>query len=170
MENEDEKKRIEVTNVNADDTSIDYISAINEIKANSVDKAAYDKLKQENKQLIDALVNGGQVDVSAQSQPIDIEQLRKELFSPNSQELSNLDYITKALQLRNALIENGEKDPFLPYGKNIMPDEDDMKKANQAAEVLQECVDIAKGNNDAFTTELQRRMIDPPTIIKNIRR
>ena len=170
MENEDEKKRIEVTNVNADDTSIDYISAINEIKANSVDKAAYDKLKQENKQLIDALVNGGQVDVSAQNQPIDIKQLRKELYSSNSQELSNLDYITKTLQLRNALIENGEKDPFLPYGKNIMPDEDDIKKANQAAEILQECVDIANGNNDAFTTELQRRMVDPPTIIKNIRR
>ena len=40
------------------DTAPDYISAIQELKANSVTRESYDKLKSENKQLLDALVNG----------------------------------------------------------------------------------------------------------------
>ena len=53
-----ENMRTEVENNQVTDTSVDYISAINEIKQNSVDRAAYDKLRAENKQLLDTLVNG----------------------------------------------------------------------------------------------------------------
>ena len=38
--------------------SINYIEAIKEMKQNSVSKQAYDKLREENKQLLDSLING----------------------------------------------------------------------------------------------------------------
>ena len=43
--------------------SIDYIEAIKEIKQNSVDREAYNKLREENKRLLNSLVNGESIDV-----------------------------------------------------------------------------------------------------------
>ena len=42
--------------------SIDYIEAIKEMKQNSVSKEAYEKLKAENKQLLDSIINGTELD------------------------------------------------------------------------------------------------------------
>ena len=46
----------------------DYIAAIKELKENSVEKGKYDTLKAENKKLLDALVNGSDIDTKS-SQP-----------------------------------------------------------------------------------------------------
>lgn len=54
----------------------------------------------------------------------------------------------------------GKPDPFLPVGSQITPEESDVAAANRVASVLQECVDYAEGNNDVFTNELQRRLIE----------
>lgn len=143
-----------------------YIEAIKEIKENSVAKEEYLKLKEENKQLLKSLVNGETRQVE-EKEPVDIDALRNDLFN---KDLNNLEYITKSLQLRDELIARGEKDPFLPYGKNILPTDDDIEKAEKVAGVLKECVDIADGNSDVFTNELQRRLVDPILPRKNIRR
>ena len=143
-----------------------YIEAIKEIKENSVAKEEYLKLKEENKQLLKSLVNGETRQVE-EKEPVDIDALRNDLFN---KDLSNLDYITKSLQLRDELIERGEKDPFLPYGKNILPTDDDIEKAEKVANVLKECVEIANGDSGVFTNELQRRLVDPILPRKNIRR
>lgn len=143
-----------------------YIEAIKEMKENTVAKEDYLKLKAENKQLLQSLVNGETREAEVKEQ-VDIQALRNDLFN---KDLSNLDYITNALQLRDALMEQGEKDPFLPYGKNILPTDDDIEKAEKVASVLKECVEIADGNSDVFTNELQRRLVDPILPRKNIRR
>ena len=137
-----------------------YIEAIKEMKDNTVAKEDYLKLKAENKQLLDTIVRGEQREAEAQTQPVkvNVDELRNDIFN---KDLNNLDYISKTLQLRNELIESGEKDPFLPYGKNILPTDDDIAKAQKVADVLQECVDIADGDSDVFTNELQRRLVDP---------
>lgn len=139
------------------DDGVDYISAINEIKQNSVSKEAYDKLKKENKQLLDSLVSGKEIDV--EKKPVDVTDLRKKLFSPDKS-LSNLDYVSTALQLREALIEQGEPDPFLPVGEKVVITDDDIAKAENVASVLQDMVDIADGNNVVFNQEYQRRVVD----------
>jgi len=139
------------------DDGVDYISAINEIKQNSVSKEAYDKLKKENKQLLDSLVNGKEIDVETKS--VDVNELRKKLFNPDGT-LSNLDYVSTALQLRDALIEQGEPDPFLPVGEKVVISDDDIEKAENVASVLQDMVDIADGNNVVFNQEYQRRVVD----------
>lgn len=149
--------------------SIDYISAINEIKQNSVSKEAYDKLKADNKKLLDSLVNGKEIDIE-NSKPADVTELRKKLFNKDKP-LSNLDYISTALQLRNALIDQGEPDPFLPVGEKVVITDSDIEKAENVASVLQDMVDIADGNNVVFNQEYQRRVVDSiATASKNNRR
>lgn len=136
--------------------SIDYIEAIKEIKQNSVDREAYNKLREENKRLLNSLVNGESIDVKKE-EPVNIDELRDKLFNKES---TNLEYISNALKLREELMKQGKPDPFLPAGKNIIPTEEDIKTANRVAKVLQECVDYANGDSNVFTNELQRVTVD----------
>ena len=156
-----EEKEISVTGTVEDNTQ-DYLAAIKELKENSVNRSEYDKLRAENKRLIDAVVNGqpGQEEpaVSKHSKE-QIDELRNDLFN-SPKELNNLEYITKAMELREALIENGEPDPFLPVGKQISPTRDDIEGAEKVAQVYRECIDYAEGDSEVFTNELMRRTRD----------
>ena len=136
--------------------SVDYIEAIKEIKQNSVDREAYNKLREENKRLLNSLVNGESIDVKKE-EPVNIDELRDKLFNKES---TNLEYISNALKLREELMKQGKPDPFLPAGKNIIPTEEDIKTADRVAKVLQECVDYADGDSNVFTNELQRVTVD----------
>ena len=156
-----EEKEISVTGTVEDNTQ-DYLAAIKELKQNSVDRSEYDKLRAENKKLIDAVVNGQ----SGQEEPVftkhskeQIDDLRNELFN-SPRELNNLEYITKVMELREALMENGKPDPFLPVGKQISPTRDDLEGAEKVAQVYKECIDYAEGDSEVFTNELMRRTRD----------
>lgn len=150
-----EKDEISVTGEVVDNT--DYIEAIQTLKQNSVDRSKYDQLRAENKRLLDSIVNGQTVETPTVSKKPDISELRKAVFKEG---ISNLEYVTNALALREALIENGENDPFLPYGKKIVPTNEDIECANRVAQVMQECIDYAEGDSDVFTNELMRRTVD----------
>lgn len=156
---EEEEKDVSGT---VEDNTQDYLAAIKELKKNSVDRSEYDKLRAENKKLIDAVVNGqpgqeAQVVVKHSKEQID--ELRNDLFN-SPRELNNLEFITKTMELREALMENGEPDPFLPVGKQISPTRDDIEGAEKVAQVYQECIDYAEGDSEVFTNELMRRTRD----------
>ena len=156
-----EEKEISVTGTVEDNTQ-DYLAAIKELKQNSVDRSEYDKLRAENKKLIDAVVNGqpGQEEPAfTKHSKEQIDDLRNELFN-SPRELNNLEYVTKAMELREALIENGEPDPFLPVGKQISPTRDDLEGAEKVAQVYRECIEYAEGDSEVFTNELMRRTRD----------
>lgn len=152
---EELNKRVEVQD--SPNEAEDYISALNEMKKNTVSKDSYNKLKEENKRLLNSLVSGETMSVEVK--PVDVNELRNKLFAEDA-DLNNVAFIDTALQLRTALMEQGEPDPFLPIGKRISPTEEDISCANRVATVLQECVDYAQGDSAAFTNELQRRTID----------
>lgn len=156
----EEKELTSVPQQETVDDSVDYIEAIKEMKQNTVDKNTYLKLKEENRKLLQSLVNGEQKEIEKE-EPVDIDQLRNDIFNKES---TNLEYITNVLKLRDELIKRGERDPFLPYGKNILPTDEDIATANRVAKALQECVDYADGNSDIFTSELQRITIDSAPI------
>ena len=137
----------------------DYIQAINELKANTVDKSQYEKLKAENKKLLDSLVSGQTPEIAKIVEKHDINELRKKLFNTDNN-LNNLEYVDNMLKLRNALIENGERDPFLPIGEKVEITADTVQKAENVANVLQDCVDYAEGDSGIFTAQLQRIMKD----------
>ena len=156
-----EEKEISVTGTVEDNTQ-DYLAAIKELKEKSVDRSEYDKLRAENKKLIDAVVNGqpGQEEpVVSKHSKEQIDDLRNDLFN-SPKELNNLEYVTKAMELREALIENGEPDPFLPVGKQISPTRDDIEGAEKVAQVYRECIEYAEGDSEVFTNELMRRTRD----------
>lgn len=171
MENEN------LTNVSGDpivndDTTVDYISAINEIKQNSVSRQQYEKLQKENKELLDTLINGGQVTNVIEAPAKTIQEMREELFSKSAADkgMTNLEFVEKSLELRDAIIESGGMDPFLPVGKGIELTRDDVEAAEFTAQQFRECIDIAQGNSEVFTAELMRRTVDNalPTAKKNL--
>lgn len=156
-----EEEKINVTGTVEDNTQ-DYLAAIKELKENSVNRSEYDKLRAENKRLIDAVVNGqpGQEEqVVVKHSKEQIDDLRNELFN-SPRELNNLEFITKTMELREALMENGEPDPFLPVGKQISPTRDDIEGAEKVAQVYKECIEYADGDSEVFTNELMRRTRD----------
>lgn len=156
-----EEKEVSVSGTVEDNTQ-DYLAAIKELKENSVNRSEYDKLRAENKRLIDAVVNGqpGQEEqVVVKHSKEQIDDLRNDLFN-SPRELNNLEFITKTMELREALMENGEPDPFLPVGKQISPTRDDIEGAEKVAQVYKECIEYAEGDSEVFTNELMRRTRD----------
>ena len=148
----DEKQINETGTV--EDSTQDYLAAIQELKQNSVDRSEYEKLKAENKKLINAVVNGQSGDIEAKPEHRDVDVIRDELFN---QEHSNLDYVKLALELRSSLIAEGKPDPFLPVGNQIAPTAQDEEAAEKVAAIYQECIDYADGDSKLFTQELMRR-------------
>ena len=138
-------------------SGVDYIEAIKKLKENSVSKEDYEKVLDENRKLLQSLINGETIE--QENEKPDIAALRQELFGEEC-DLNNLAYVQKALELRDAIMEDGGMDPFLPYGKKIIPTEEDIDTANRVAQILQECIEYADGDSQVFTNELQRRMID----------
>ena len=154
--------------VTVEDNTSDYIAQIKNLKENSVSKDDYDKLKADNKKLINALANGETVagaPASAADNAERINDLRKKLFNRDAQ-LSNLEYAETALQLRDLIIDDGGADIFLPRGHEVLATNADVEAASRVADVLRYCVEYADGNSDIFTDELQRRMIDSKPLTK----
>lgn len=145
-------------------TETNYIEVISEMRKNTVSKAEYNKVLEENKQLLNAMVNGETINQPQQEPAVDVNALRKELFS---KEMTNLEYAEKTLQLRDELLKRGERDPFLPNGRNYIPNDFDAMEADRAADALQHCIDAAQGNPAIFQNELQRILVDRVPVRKN---
>ena len=136
----------------------DYITAIKELKQNSVDRTKYDQVVAEKKALLDALVNGEEIEVPNKAKR-SIDEIRRETFKENSG-LTAIQYVTNVLELREALMSEGKPDPFLPTDRNYGPHEEDYAEAQKVADVFRECLDYADGDNQVFINELNRRMVD----------
>lgn len=150
---EEENKTVETGEV-VDNT--DYIEAIKSLKQNSVDRSKYEALKAENKKLLDSIVNGTEVALEVKKEEPSIKELREKVFNNPNQ--TNLEYITNALNLRDALIENGEEDPFVASSSQYTPNANDYARAEKVATVLREMVDTADGDPNVFLNEYQRRV------------
>ena len=130
-----------------------YLEVIKKMKENMVLKSDYDAAIAENKKLAEQLITSP----NPQEQPkekVDIKKLQDQ-FSASTQ-MTNLEFVSSALKLRNALIEDGKPDPFLPVGRRISPTEDDIRKANKVADAFEYCVDAAQGDPAIFNMELMR--------------
>lgn len=144
-------------NIEEDPKDVDYIKAISDLKKNSVAREEYNRVIEENKNLLKTLVEGGQI-AEPKNDPPDISELRKKLFS--DEDLNNYEYIDTVLQLREAIIANGERDPFLPVGDQVEVTADMIQGAQDTADALREMLDFADGDSRIFTAEYQRRVRD----------
>lgn len=139
----------------------DYVALVNDLKQNTVSKDAYNKLKEENALLARNVLSGAPAKEEAPK--VNVGDLRNELFGAG-RELTNLDYCSKVVELRDALLENGEPDPFLPAGHNYVPDINDIEQANKVAEGLKYCIEVADGNPEVFNREFARITVDTAPI------
>lgn len=151
---------------NQEESAVDIIA---EMKANTVSKEKYNRLEMEHNKLLKALANGEDVDIEPEEKP-DINQLRRELFLEDTQKMSDLEFVTKTLQLRDAIIDEGGIDPFVPTGRKTAPEDSDFATAEKVATVLKECIAAADGDNDVFLAEVQRRTMDVSPISRKPRR
>jgi len=145
----------EGANVEKEPTAVEknYLEVIKKMKENMVLKSDYDAAIAENKKLAEQLITSP----NPQEQPkekVDIKKLQDQ-FSASTQ-MTNLEFVSSALKLRKALIEDGKPDPFLPVGRRISPTEDDIRKANKVAEAFEYCVEAAQGDPAIFNMELMR--------------
>ena len=134
------------------DDSVDYISALNEMKQNSVSRSEYEKLKADNKRLLDSIVNGTSEKAEVLPKK-SIEELRKNFMKEG---VSNLDYWKNALELRERLIEEGHPDPMIPTGVRVAANQMDYDGVEKLVSGIQHCIDYADGDSQLFTNELQR--------------
>ena len=89
----------------------DYVEALKKLRDTTVPKTEYEKLKGENKRLLDTLVSGGRIDPEdAPGDKRTVQEIRKELFEGDC---TNLQYWKNALALREKVMDEGGRDPFL---------------------------------------------------------
>ena len=114
MEDKD-KELNSVTSQEGDttETEFDPVQAINELKQNSVSKEQYQKVVEEKNKYLKALIDGNQVAEAQPKEPVNIDELRNSLFG---EELNNLDYAKKTLELRDAIIEKKNNEIFVGTG------------------------------------------------------
>lgn len=147
-------------NTTNENEQVDYIEAIKELKENSVPKDDYNKIVDENKKLVKALVDGGQIANPDPEDEMTSEDIAKELCKPG---ITNLRYAELSLKHREKCLEEGKKDPYMPDGLNFKQGlNSDAEDAQKVADMLKSCIDQAQGNPDMYTSLLQAHMKDLP--------
>lgn len=147
------------------ETNVDvqkYIDAINNLKANTRPAEDYARLEEENRRLLEAMVNGT-TDESASPEAAakpSIQDLRNKAYGKGAEALSDLEYVSTVLDLRDALLEAEGVDHMIPQGKKYSPDLNDIHCAQKAYEALRHCVNVADGNNEVFIQEISRITVD----------
>lgn len=136
--------------------SVDYIQAINEIKQNSVSKEAYDKLKADNKRLLDAVVSGKEIEIEAKPQKTRQEALE----GWTKEDVNNIDFFQNLLDYRDICIAETGIDPALSIGNKVNGVDMTTEKADEIAQFLREQLEVADGDNAIFTREYQRLIKD----------
>lgn len=144
--------------------SSEYIKALDDVKKNMIPKDEYQKLLTERNELITALKEGSNIELE-EPKNVNIQELRNRLFDPNA-ELSNLEYIKTALELREAVKKETGQDIFVGNGEKYAPTQADYEGAERVANIFKECIEYANGDSQIFTQELQRRTNDVAPQIK----
>lgn len=139
-----------------------YLDQIAKLKKETVSRQQYDELVENNRKLLQNLVDGDYGKPEPKPAPkVDIAALRTKLYGGEYQG-NDLSYMQDTLALRKAIMDEGGADPFLPLGSRISPTDNDIATAEKTAQIYQSCVDYAKGDNAAFINELARCTMDMP--------
>ena len=138
----------------------DYIEAIKTLKSNTVPKEEAEKLKAENKRLLEALTNGETIEQSATKKEFNEEEVMSIITNPNSRDL---DFFKSLISLREHKLETENIDIFAGKGTQYQPVPNESQKIENVVNCINHCIEYADGDPDAFDTELDR------ITIKNIK-
>lgn len=154
-----------------DDTQ-KYLDTIAEMRKNSVSREEYDKVRNENKTLLENIANGRYTDDAAATEepkPTSAE-LREKIFGKDSDTLTDLEFVKGLCDLRDALLEETGTDYFAPTGSQYAADYNDIQTAQKVYDGFRHCVDVADGDNQIFIQEMTRITNDIGAIRKPTKR
>ena len=159
---EEEKKQKDVT-TEITPTTEELLTQLEKMKKETVPLDKYTKALEENKVLVNQIINGQSDDENNQEvvySDEELNKLREELFDTEKHDLTNLEYCAKALALRDGILQKsgGKVDVFVGTHNQFEPSQDDYYRAENTAETFRECIAYANGDSQLFTQELQRRM------------
>lgn len=120
--------------------SKEFLSSLEDVKKTMIKREEYDKIIKENNELKKALLNGFTIKDEPQKTA---SELKKE-YQEKVRNLTNLEGMKLGLQLRDAVIREGGKDPFLA------PDQTDSSKAEFIAETLKQIIEDSDGDPGVF--------------------
>lgn len=134
-----------------DQSADDLIQELNEIKSNMVDKDKYEKIIEENNKLKKALIHGTtDMDVETRSS----SELTSLLSNQISQGVTNVEGFKTVLELRESVIEETGKDPFMTEALDrIDPDFGD-----RVANTIQDLLDKSEGKPQMFNALLSQTL------------
>lgn len=157
---ENEKENLEVVEQQPQDNQI-YIDALKDINSKMVPIERFNKMVNERDNLWNTLVSGGQVATAeAVTEKEPIENIVKDMR--NLRGANDIKFYEKALEFRKRVLEETGEDCFVSRGHNVAPTAESYAKAERNAQIYQECLDYANGDNKVFINELQRRMNESP--------
>lgn len=139
-------------------TANEYINQINNLRENTVSREEYDRIKNDNKELAKALINGTGANIPGITKPEkkpDLDDLRKKLFTKKSK--NDLEYFTNLLALRDGVMADGQPDPFLPINREFRATAQDEADAERIATQIKEAIEYADGDPAVFSNDLRRR-------------
>lgn len=144
------------------DTALDPIEALKEMKQTMVSKDEYDRVVAERNRIFDAYAKGERATVEEPApEPVDIRKLATKLYGSEFYEGKDIDYMQDVLNLRQAVIDQWGCDTFVPEASENgkwKPTEADFLDAQRRADIYQECIDIAQGDNEIYLREINRRL------------
>ena len=139
-------------------TANEYINQIKDLKEKTVSREEYERIKNDNKELAKALINGTGANIpgitKAENKP-DLDDLRKKLFTKKSK--NDLEYFTNLLALRDGVMADGQPDPFLPINREFRATAQDEADAERIATQIKEAIEYANGDPAVFSNDLRRR-------------
>lgn len=136
------------------DTTADYIETINQLKQNSVSKDEYMKLKNENKQLLNAIASNQTVEVPAEPE-VDIDEVRRNVFQKHV-DLSNREFVDNMMKLYDYELEHSGKNIFMPTDPNYIPTQDDITQVENMVNGFKNALEEANGSDLIFNQYMER--------------
>lgn len=161
----EEKKVEEQTNEQPSEMGAsEYLKNIQELKDTTVSKELYEKLKKENEILAKNAINNipvsnepqlSEAEVSAANRKR-MDELRKELYSNNDSEMTNLDYITKTLELRELVIKEDGYDPMVnQYLTKAEDQQYELDGVKRTVQTYKDLIDKSEGDPKVFKALLE---------------
>lgn len=145
-------------NQTVESTDVNYIDVINNLRNNTVSKSEYEKVMRENRMLANQLATTPATSAEEEETVIptaeELTAMKTKMSKMTS--CSNLEFISAALNYREAVIASGGRDPFLPLNHEYVDNEFDDAKAAAIADGLRQMVDYSAGDAKLFDSELKR--------------
>lgn len=137
----------------------DYLAQIQEMKKNSVSREAYDKMRDENKRLLEAIVNGEKLEQKqAETPKMRTPDEVYQDFVVSDKPRSDIERAKLWIEYRESCKAAGEPEPYVSNRKK--PSAAELESIDNTQRVLEHCLEYSNGNEEIFSTELKRLLID----------